>query len=77
MSVGTKNRLSQIGTQCKAHLREQHADQSGLVEEFISEIEGLGKDQDANRWTQFTDSKRSVSDMLARVDAAFEKWLNP
>jgi hypothetical protein len=77
MSVGTKNRLNQIGTQCKAHLREQYADQLGLVEEFIIEIEGSGKEQDTNRWTQFTDSKRSASDMLARVEAAFEKWLNP
>ena len=77
MSVGTKNRLSQIGTQCKAHLREQHAQQLELVEEFIIEIEGSGKDHDVNRWTQFTDSKRSAADMCERVDAAFEKWLNP
>ncbi len=77
MSMGTKNRLNLIGTTCKAHLREQHASSGGLVEEFILEIEGSGKDADANAWSQFTDAKRDNAEMLERVDAAFGAWLNP
>ena len=73
MSIGTKNRLQQIGTTCKAHLRERNADKLALVEEFITEIEG----SDPTRWSQFTDLRRSDAEMLLRVDAAFEKWLNP
>lgn len=77
MSIGTKNRLNQTGTTCKAHLREQHAQQLSLVEEFIVEIEGSGKSHDATKWNQFTDAKRSNAEMLQRVDAAFEAWMNP
>jgi hypothetical protein len=73
MSLGTKNRLQQIATACKAHLRERHPDKLALVEEFITEIEG----GDPTRWSQFTDLKRSDAEMRARVDEAFEKWLNP
>jgi hypothetical protein len=75
MSVGTKNRLNQIGITCKAHLREAHRDQLGLVEEFIAEIEGGGKQPDPSRWSQFTDLKRDDKEMLQRADEAFEKWL--
>ena len=77
MSIGTKNRLNQTGTTCKAHLREQHSQQLSLVEEFIAEIEGTGKSQDATKWNQFTDAKRSTAEMLQRVDAAFDAWMNP
>ena len=76
MSVGTKNRLNQISILCKAHLREKYADQKGLVEEFIPEIEGTGKSHDATKWSQFTDLRRSDAEMYQRVDEAFEKWLN-
>ena len=77
MSIGTKNRLNQTGTTCKAHLREQHAAQGELVEEFIAETEGSGKAFDPNAWAKFTDAKRDNAEMLARVDAAFDAWLNP
>lgn len=77
MSIGTKNRLNQIGTLSKAHLRERYTEQLALVEEYIAEVEGSGKSHDPARWSQFTDAKRSTADMLDRVDAAFEKWLNP
>lgn len=77
MSIGTKNRLNQTGTTCKAHLRQQHPQQLSLVEEFITEIEGTGKSQDATKWNQFTDAKRSGAEMLQRVDAAFQAWMNP
>ena len=76
MSVGTKNRLNQIGTLCKAHLREHCADHADLVEEFIHEIEGTGKSHDPTRWSQFTDAKRSTSEMLERAEARFKEWLN-
>lgn len=77
MSIGTKNRLNQTGITCKAHLREQHAQHGALVEEFIAEIEGTGKSHDPANWSQFTDAKRSATEMLQRVDEAFEAWLNP
>lgn len=76
MNLGTKNRLNQIGTQCKAHLRETHPTKLALVNEFIAEIEGPGEG-DASRWGRFTDAKRSPAEMLQRVDEAFERWLNP
>ena len=77
MSIGTKNRLNQIGTVSRAHLRERYIEQLALVEEYIAEVEGSGKSHDPTRWSQFTDAKRSTADMLERVDAAFEKWLSP
>lgn len=77
MSIGTKNRLNQTGTTCKTHLREQYSKQLSLVEEFIAEIVGSGKSQDATKWNQFTDAKRSTAEMLQRVDAAFDAWMNP
>ena len=73
MSLGTKNRIQQIGITCKAHLRERNADKLELVAEFIREIEGA----DPTSWSQFTDLRRSDAEMLQRVDAAFDKWLNP
>jgi hypothetical protein len=48
-----------------------------LVEEFIAEFEGTGKDADPNAWAKFTDAKRDNAEMLRRVDAAFEAWMNP
>ena len=75
MGLGTKNRHAQTAATCKAHLRARHADRLTLVEEFISEIEG--RDEDAARWGRFTDAKRSTVEMLERVEAAFEQWLNP
>lgn len=77
MSLGTKNRLNLIGTTCKAHLRERFSAQGALLEEFISEIEGTGKNADPNAWGKFTDAKRDNAMMLQRVGAAFEAWLNP
>jgi len=48
-----------------------------LVEEFITEYEGTGKNQDITRWCQFSDMKDEKEEMLKRLDVAFEKWLNP
>ena len=77
LSIGTKNRLNQTGTTCKTHLREKYVQHMALVEEFIVELEGSGKSHDPTRWTKFTDAKHSTSEMLQRVDAAFDAWMNP
>jgi hypothetical protein len=77
MSLGTKNRQKQTADLCKKHLREKNPDKLALVEEFIVEIEGTGKEQDITHWGQLTDSTGDNKEMLKRLDAAFEKWLNP
>ncbi len=77
MSLGTKNRQQLTAQVCKQHLREQHQRQLALVEEFIVEIEGTGKDHDVSKWGQFADASWKNDEMLKRVDAEFEKWLNP
>ena len=48
-----------------------------MVEEFIVEFEGAGKDYDLTRWGQFTDIKNIKDEMLKRLEVHFEKWLNP
>jgi hypothetical protein len=77
MGVGTKHRQQQAADLCKQHLREKHKDKLVLVEEFIHEFEGTGRDQDITRWSQFTDIKRRTEEMLKRMDEHFEGWLNP
>ena len=77
MGLGTKNRQNQTAEICKQHLREKNLDKLGLVEEFIHEIEGTGKNHDVTRWSQFTDIKGIEEEMLKRLDEHFEKWLNP
>jgi hypothetical protein len=74
--LGTKNRQKQTADICKQHLREKYREKLGLVEEFIVEIEGISKDCDVTRWTQFTDIKRSKKEMLKRLEVHFENWLN-
>ena len=77
MGVGTKHRLQQTSDQCKEHLRGKHMDKLVLVEEFIHELEGSGKERDITKWGQFTDASHIQSEMLKRLDEHFEKWLNP
>jgi hypothetical protein len=77
MSLGTKHRQQQTADLCKQHLRNKHKDNLALVEEFIVEIEGSGKDYDITRWGQFTDIKDINEEMLTRVDLQFDRWLNP
>ena len=50
---------------------------AGLVEEFILEFEGARKNCDVTRWDRFTDMKDIKKEMLKRLEAHFEKWLNP
>ena len=77
MGFGTKNRQKQTADICKQHLREKYRDRLQLVEEFIVEIEGAPKSCDVTRWGQFTDIKDIKKEMLKRLEAHFEKWLNP
>jgi len=77
MGFGTKNRQIQTAEACKQHLREAYNDKLPLVEEFIEEIEGTGRDQDITHWGMLTDESDDNEEMLKRLDAAFEKWLNP
>lgn len=77
MGLGTKNRQNQTAEICKQHLRDKHKDCLALVEEFIQEFEGTGKNHDITRWSLFTDIKGINEEMLARLDEHFEKWLNP
>jgi hypothetical protein len=77
MTLGTKNRQQQTAEACKQHLREKHGDKLPLVEEFIVEVEGTGKNQDITSWSQFTDIKHVKEEMFNRLDVEFEKWLYP
>jgi hypothetical protein len=77
MSLGTKNRQKQTAEICKQHLREKYRDRLALVEEFIAEFEGTGKDSDLTCWSKFTDIRGIDKEMLSRLDAFFKAWLNP
>jgi hypothetical protein len=77
MGLGTKNRQNQTAEICKQHLRETHKDRLGLVEEFIAEFEGTGKNQDLTRWGRFADMRGIKEEMIERLDEYFDKWLNP
>jgi len=77
MGVGTKHRHQQTADLCKQHLREKNPSRLGLVEEFICEFEGAGKKQEIERWSQLSDMRDIKEEVLKRLDAAFEKWLNP
>ena len=76
MGFGTKNRQKQTAVLCEQHLREKHRDQLELVEEFIREFEGTGKNRDISCWDRFTDIKDIKEEMLKRLELHFEKWLN-
>ena len=65
------------GGHLQAHLREKYRDQRGLVQEFILEFEGDRKNCDVTRWDRFTDIKDIKKEMFKRLEAYFEKWLNP
>jgi hypothetical protein len=77
VGLGTKDRQKRVAEVCKRHLREKYRDLGELVEEFILEFEGSGKDCDITRWGQFTDIRGIDKEMLERLDAHFQKWLNP
>lgn len=66
MGTRTKNRQKQTAELCKQHLREKHTDE--LVKEYILEFQGIGKNQDITRWTEFTDTSWNKLEMLKRLD---------
>jgi hypothetical protein len=76
MALGTKNRQQETAHVCRQHLREKRLDQLGLVEEFIAEIEGTGKNHNVSNWGRFADASWKNDEMLKRLDLEFEKWLN-
>ena len=76
MGLGTKNRQAQTADLCKDHLRQSYASQGTLVEDFILEIEGVGKAKDILQWGQFTNMDRDQAAMLGRLDDKFNMWLN-
>ena len=77
MALGTKNRHQQTAEVCRQHLREKNPANLGLVNVFIVEIEGTGKNHDVAKWGQFADASWKNDAMLERLDIEFEKWLNP
>ena len=77
MSLGTKNRQQQTTGVCRQHLREKYKSKLGLVNEFIVEIEGTGKNHDVAKWGQFADASWTNDEMLKRLDVELEKWLSP
>ena len=64
-----------IAELCRERLRSTHRDQLALVEEFILEIEGT--EEDPACWSRFSDVKRDTQEMLGRVEAEYQSWLNP
>lgn len=75
MALGTKNRQKQIAELCQEYLRTTHRNQLSLVEEFISEFEAAGEAPAC--WSRFSDLKRDKQEMLERLEAHFQAWLNP
>lgn len=76
METETKQRQHQAADTCKQHLREQYPDKLSLVEEFISEFEGTGRNEDITKWSRFNDESWIELEMLNRLEEHFEKWLN-
>jgi len=76
MGIGTKNRQNQTAELCREHLRSTYASQRTLVEDFIAEIEGIGKSNDILQWGRFTNMDRNTLAMLGRLDERFNRWLN-
>ena len=77
MSLGTKHRQQQSADVCKQHLREKHRDKLVLVEEFVHDVEGSGKERDITKWGRFADASQIQYEMLKRLDEHFDQWLNP
>jgi hypothetical protein len=66
-----------IADLCREHLRTAHRDQLALVEEYIAEVEGTDENPDPACWSRFCDVKRDNREMLERLEAEFQAWLNP
>jgi len=77
MKIETKERMQESAELCKQHLARKYSNKLALVNKFTWAIEGSDKSSDCCRWNQFTDVRGIIEETLNRVDAAFEKWLNP
>ena len=75
--LAAESRQIQIAELCKQHLRRKHREKPDLVEEFIVEIEGTGKNQNLSKWGRFADLSRKDDEILKRLDREFEKRLEP
>jgi hypothetical protein len=61
----------------KQNLRQRHRNKSGLVEQFILEVEGEG--HDVTKWSRFAEASEN-GDSIAfwkRMDAEWREWSNP
>ena len=72
---GKNNRLIKTAEVCRGYLRHNYASASALVEEFIIEIESVGRTRDVSGW--LTDITGMDEEMLKRLDKRFTDWLNP
>jgi hypothetical protein len=77
MGLGTKNRQKQTADFLQPASPGKIPGPAGASGEFILEFEGDRKNCDVTRWDRFTDIKDIKKKMLKRLDARFEKWLNP
>ncbi len=70
MGPGTKNRIKLHAAKCKSYLREKHSKFPSIVEEFITEIQGVRKTFDESNWNRFGDEK------LQDLEKEFQDYLN-
>jgi len=70
------SRQKQTAEMCKQHLARKYSNKLALVKKFNQTIEGSDKSSDILRWNQFTDIRGIIEEMLNRVDASFDRWLN-
>jgi len=77
LRLRAESRQATIAHRWKQRLREKHQDKIELVERFILEIEN--GEQDITRASKFADvsGKDDPSAMWKRLDAEWERWLNP
>jgi hypothetical protein len=74
--LAAKIRESEVAEACKALLHEAHHDALNLVEEFIVEIEGAGKDRDLSQWIWFAGAGFNTAKIPERLEREFQKWLD-
>ena len=77
MGLGTKNRQKQTADICKAASPGKIPGPAWASGRIHLEFEGDRKNCDVTRWDLFTDIKDIKKEMLKRLEAHFEKWLNP
>ena len=73
MRLGTKQRQQQTAGVFKQHLRDKLKDKWVLVEEFVHDVEGSGKERHIAKWGRFTGASQIQHEMLRRLDAHFDQ----